>query len=129
MPRTRGRRTGDDPVTGTWLRAAWSMLAGMETAAGFWARYLAATGAPDGPWQAYAFAEEHPEVATELAALVLAGRKRATAGLHAEYLAEGANGYRNAKYSACQSTLTTVEKWCTWMPSPASVGVRTRNSA
>jgi uncharacterized protein YhfF len=34
------------------------------------------------------FAEEHPDVATELAALVLAGTKRATASLHAEYLAE-----------------------------------------
>lgn len=54
----------------------------------FWARFLVETGEPDGPYQAGAFAEEHPAVATELGALVVAGRKRATAGLLAEYLEE-----------------------------------------
>ena len=55
----------------------------------FWDRFRHETGRPDAPYQVGAFAEGHPEVATELAALVLAGAKRATAGLLAEYEAEG----------------------------------------
>lgn len=55
----------------------------------FWTRFLAETGRPDGPYQVGGFAEEHPEIATQLAALVVAGTKRATTGLLAEYLAEG----------------------------------------
>jgi uncharacterized protein YhfF len=55
----------------------------------FWARFRAATGHPDAPFRVGGFAEEHPEVATELAALVLTGTKRATTGLLQEYMAEG----------------------------------------
>jgi uncharacterized protein YhfF len=51
----------------------------------FWARFLAATGEADGPHEAGAFAEEHPEVATALGALVVEGRKRATTSLLAEF--------------------------------------------
>lgn len=51
----------------------------------FWTRFRAETGHPDVPYQVGGSAEEHPEVATTLAALLLEGRKRATAGLLAEH--------------------------------------------
>ncbi len=57
----------------------------MTTIEAFWARFRVATGHPDAPYQVGGFAEEHPEVASALAALVLEGRKRATAGLLAEF--------------------------------------------
>lgn len=55
----------------------------------FWARFRAETGHPDAPYHVGGFAEEHPEVATELAALVVSGTKRATTGLLHEYESEG----------------------------------------
>ena len=55
----------------------------------FWARFRAETGHPDAPYQVGGFAEEHPDVATELAALVAVGTKRATTGLLHEYESEG----------------------------------------
>jgi len=61
------------------------MLHAMTAVETFWARFREATGHPDAPYQAGGFAKEHPEVATALAALVLEGRKRATAGLLVEY--------------------------------------------
>lgn len=54
----------------------------------FWDEYATATGV-DAEYEAWAFAEELPEVATELAQLVLHGPKRATAGVYEEYLADG----------------------------------------
>jgi uncharacterized protein YhfF len=57
----------------------------VTTIEAFWARFREATGHPDVRYQAGAFAEEHPAVATELGSLVLSGRKRATTGLLAEY--------------------------------------------
>lgn len=54
----------------------------------FWAEFVAATGI-DGPYDAWAFGEEGTAQATELAALVRDGPKRATTGLVAEYEAEG----------------------------------------
>lgn len=53
-----------------------------------WNDYITATGAI-GPYTAEAFAEELPEVATELALLVRDGPKRATASVLAHYEEEG----------------------------------------
>lgn len=53
-----------------------------------WNDYITATGAI-GPYTAEAFAEELPEVATELALLVRDGPKRATASVLAHYQEEG----------------------------------------
>ncbi len=50
---------------------------GPDTPAAMWAAYAQASGA-SGPWQSGGFADELPAVATELAALVLRGPKRAT---------------------------------------------------
>ncbi len=50
----------------------------------FWAEFVAATGI-DGDYEAWAFADSIPELATELALLVRDGPKRATAGLHPDY--------------------------------------------
>lgn len=50
----------------------------------FWIEFTGATGI-DGEYQAWAFAEEIPELATELALLVRDGPKRATAGLLSEF--------------------------------------------
>jgi uncharacterized protein YhfF len=55
----------------------------------FWARFLAASGAVDGPYRVCAFADDKPELATELGLLVRDGPKRATAGLLAEYQEDG----------------------------------------
>ena len=55
----------------------------------FWAGFLAETGAADGPYRVCAFADDKPELATELGLLVRDGPKRATAGLYAEYQEEG----------------------------------------
>ena len=54
----------------------------------FWAEFAAAAGVA-APYEASAFAEESPELATELALLVRDGPKRATTGVWAEYEAEG----------------------------------------
>jgi uncharacterized protein YhfF len=54
-----------------------------------WADYATATGA-DGSYTAEAFAEELPEVATELALLVRDGPKRATTSVLADWEADGA---------------------------------------
>lgn len=53
----------------------------------FWARFVAATGF-DGPHTAWSFGAT-PEQATRLGLLVRDGPKRATAGLAAEYEADG----------------------------------------
>jgi uncharacterized protein YhfF len=50
----------------------------------FWAEFVAATGI-DGPYEAWAFADAVPDLATELALLVRDGPKRATVGPLAEY--------------------------------------------
>jgi uncharacterized protein YhfF len=54
----------------------------------FWAEFVAATGI-DAPFAPTAFAEGSPSLATELGRLVRDGPKRATAGVWAEYRAEG----------------------------------------
>jgi len=55
----------------------------------FWEAYCAATGLPpDTPHGAYAFGSGE-RMADQLLSLVLSGRKRATAGLVADYEAEG----------------------------------------
>jgi len=64
------------------------MLPGMNEVEAFWAEFAAATGA-DAPYEATAFAETSPNLATELGLLVRDGPKRATAGVWAEYEAEG----------------------------------------
>lgn len=53
-----------------------------------WNDYVAATGAV-GPYTAEAFAEEVPDLATELALLVRDGPKRATASVLADWEEEG----------------------------------------
>ncbi len=53
-----------------------------------WSDYVTATGAV-GPYTAEAFAEELPEVATELALLVRDGPKRATASVLADWEVAG----------------------------------------
>lgn len=53
-----------------------------------WTDYVTATGA-DGSYTAEAFAEELPEVATELALLVRDGPKRATTSVLADWEADG----------------------------------------
>ena len=50
----------------------------------FRAKFVAATGI-DGAYQAWAFADTHPDLATDLALLVRDGPKRATAGLLSEF--------------------------------------------
>ncbi len=50
----------------------------------FWAKFVAATGI-DGAYEAWAFADTLPDLATELALLVRDGPKRATAGLLSEF--------------------------------------------
>lgn len=50
----------------------------------FWSGFVDATGI-DGDYEAWAFAEEMPELATNLALLVRDGPKRATAGLLSEF--------------------------------------------
>jgi uncharacterized protein YhfF len=50
----------------------------------FWASFVASTGI-DGPYEASAFADSIPDLATELALLVRDGPKRATAGLLSDY--------------------------------------------
>lgn len=58
----------------------------------FWARFVAATGI-DGPYQAWPFGgAEMPELADELAALVIDGPKRATASLVSDFGAETESG-------------------------------------
>lgn len=54
----------------------------------FWAGFAAATGVA-APYAVTAFAEESPDLATELARLVRDGPKRATTGLWSEYAAQG----------------------------------------
>jgi uncharacterized protein YhfF len=54
----------------------------------FWAEFAAASGV-EAPYQPTAFAEASPALATELARLVRDGPKRATAGVWAEYQADG----------------------------------------
>jgi uncharacterized protein YhfF len=61
------------------------MLGPVSEVERFWARFLAETGGLDGPYRVGGFAEEYPEVATELGLLVRDGPKRATAGLLVEY--------------------------------------------
>ncbi len=57
--------------------------------ASFWADFVAATGI-DGPYEAWVFGgEDTPEMATKLVQLVVAGPKRATAGVLADYEAGG----------------------------------------
>ena len=62
-----------------------------ETVAAFWASYVAATGVRGEPLEAFAFGDS-AEMADELADLVLAGTKRATAGTVAECAANAAAG-------------------------------------
>ena len=50
----------------------------------FWAEFVEATGI-DGGYEAWAFADSIPDLATELALLVRDGPKRATAGLLADF--------------------------------------------
>ena len=55
----------------------------------FWRRFCLSEGmAEDRPYQAWAFGDS-PEMTDELAALVIDGPKRATAGLVADYEADG----------------------------------------
>jgi len=54
----------------------------------FWTEFAAATGV-DAPFEATAFAEGSPSLATELGRLVRDGPKRASAGVWAEYQSEG----------------------------------------
>lgn len=56
--------------------------------ADFWAGFATATGAEGQPVDVFAFGDSS-DMADELAALVLAGTKRATAAARAEYDAEG----------------------------------------
>lgn len=56
--------------------------------ADFWAEFTTATGNVGEPDDVFAFGDS-AEMADELAALVLAGTKRATAGAMAQYEAEG----------------------------------------
>ena len=60
----------------------------MNTVEAFWAEFAAATGI-EAPFEPTAFAEGSPALATELGRLVRDGPKRATAGVWAEYEAEG----------------------------------------
>jgi len=64
------------------------MLPGVNEIEAFWAEFAAAVGV-DAPYEATAFAETSPDLATELGLLVRDGPKRATAGVWAEYEAEG----------------------------------------
>lgn len=50
----------------------------------FWAKFVDATGI-DGAYEAWAFADSLPDLATKLAVLVRDGPKRATAGLLSEF--------------------------------------------
>jgi uncharacterized protein YhfF len=65
------------------------MLSAMDEVGAFWARFLAETGAPGGPYEAGAFANEDPEVATELGLLVRDGPKRATTSRLSSYEVSG----------------------------------------
>jgi uncharacterized protein YhfF len=62
-----------------------------EDVAAFWASYVAVTGVRGEPLEAFAFGDS-AEMADDLADLVLAGIKRATAGAAAEYSAGAATG-------------------------------------
>ena len=65
----------------------------------FWRRYCLSAGLADNhPLQAWAFGDG-PEMADELAALVIDGPKRATAGLVAEYESDGDPLPRAGDYS------------------------------
>jgi uncharacterized protein YhfF len=64
------------------------MLAHVSEVEAFWEQFAAAVGV-DAPYEPTAFAETSPDLATELGRLVLDGPKRATAGVWAEYQAEG----------------------------------------
>ena len=62
-----------------------------EDVAAFWAAYVAATGVTGDPLEAFSFGDS-PEMADELAALVLAGTKRATAGAVADFAVDATTG-------------------------------------
>ena len=65
----------------------------------FWRRFCLAEGmADDPPFQAWSFGDS-PKMADELAALVIDGPKRATAGLVADYQADGDPLPRAGDYS------------------------------
>lgn len=67
------------------VRREWAKLDNVLDVIGrFWAEFVETTGI-DGEYEAWAFAEEMPELATALALLVRDGPKRATAGLLAEF--------------------------------------------
>ena len=62
-----------------------------EAVAAFWAGYVAATGVGGEPLEAFGFGDS-AEMADELADLVLAGTKRATAGTVADFAVNAATG-------------------------------------
>lgn len=92
MPEPTGRPPGDlaiEPLAPEIVPDAAAVEA-------FWEAYRAAAGLPEGtPHGAFAFGSG-PTMADQLLALVLSGAKRATAGLLAEYEAEGLDPFRDA---------------------------------
>jgi uncharacterized protein YhfF len=62
-----------------------------EAVAAFWAAFVAASGVRGEPLEAFGFGDS-AEMADELADLVLAGTKRATAGAAADYARDTTNG-------------------------------------